>query len=120
MSLIIVFAVVLFLGSYSDRQLCDYEYVQQCRKFSTEIKLILSNKKQAVYNILRTTESSKNLPTNQVVVSQKEINNLLGSFYTSEQRFRNILTAKDLVVCCIFTESAHISCVLVTFAEFSL
>ncbi len=31
-------------------------------------------------------------------VSQKEINNLLGSFYTTEQRFHNIVTAKDLVV----------------------
>ena len=47
-----------------------------------------------MHNMIQAAE----LDTSQEVISQKEINNLLGSFYTTEQRFRNIITAKDLVV----------------------
>jgi hypothetical protein len=43
-------------------------------------------------------ELDKGLHKTREIVSQKEINNLLGSFYTTEQRFHNIVTAKDLVV----------------------
>ena len=81
---------------------CDYEYVQQCRKFSTEVKVVLTKQTPSVYymqNIsTQATELDKNLHKTQEIVSQKEINNLLGSFYTTEQRFHNIITAKDLVV----------------------
>ena len=44
------------------------------------------------------TEPDKGLHKTQEIISQKEINNLLGSFYTTEQRFHNIVTAKDSVV----------------------
>ena len=49
----------------------------------------------------RASELGKDMHISQEMVSQKEINNLLGSFYTTEKRFRNIVTAKDLVVCMI-------------------
>lgn len=91
---------MLFVSS-SDKYFCDYEYVQQCRKFSTEIKIILTKQTQSIYMHNMTPQAielEKDLRKSQEFVSQKEINNLLGSFYTTEQRFRNILTAKDLVV----------------------
>ena len=71
-----------------------------CRKYSTEVKLVLVNKVQAVYvtPTLKTTTSVQDLVTNRDVVSQKEINNLLRSFYATELRFRNIITAKNLEV----------------------
>ena len=91
----------MLFGSSSDKYFCDYEYVQQCRKFSTEVKVVLTKQTPSVYThnmASQATELEKDLHKSQEIVSQKEINNLLGSFYTTEQRFHNILTAKDLVV----------------------
>ena len=86
--------------SRSHQLLCDYEYVQRCRKFSTEVKFIVANKIQTKHiNKVTAVVSGQDMTTNQELVSQKEINNLLGSFYTTEMRFRSIVTAKDVEVC---------------------
>ena len=71
-----------------------------CRKYSAEIKLVLIRQECAVGVQSRMKKRNyKDVLLNREVVSQKEINNLLGSFCTTEKRFRNIiLTARDLKV----------------------
>ena len=106
----------------SHLHLCDYEYIQLCRKFSTDVKLVLANKKQtkSACDRPKTAINYKDMCTNLEVVSQKEINDLLGSFYTTEQRFRSVITAKDVVVCfwfskCKCTTNVNYTCILTGF-----
>lgn len=53
---------------------------------------------ETAHNITQAAEIDKDPHKSQEIVSQKVINNLLGNFYTTEQRFCNVVTAKDLVV----------------------
>ena len=109
----------MFIEYYSHQRLCDYEYVQLCRKFSTEVKLVLSNKGRvtAVCDRPKTTTYCKDVHMDQKVVSQKEMNNLLGSFYTTERRFRNITAAKDVMVY-IYINICYDAYSVILFAEF--
>lgn len=92
--------IIIFFQSNSHQRLCDYEYVQLCRKFSTEVRLIITNKPQTkrIGNSMTEAVCGKDTSTNHDIVSQRESNNLLESFYTTEMRFRNIASAKDVAV----------------------
>lgn len=76
----------------------EHEYVKQCQKLCSEVKLVLVEKPlrdDADHNgcVTQTT-----LPGIAPTISQQEMNNLLNSYYAKEGRVRSILLSHTEMV----------------------
>jgi len=101
--------------------LCDYEYIHQCRKFSTPVELVVVEKNQPSptrlarrdrfpgTNASSTSPTSPTSPTHSATplssltysshlskcLSIKEANYLLDGFHAKEEKFRRFLESKE-------------------------
>ena len=94
-----VHSMTCFVSAHSDLSLEQHEYVKQCQKLRTDVKLVLADKPSDQHSLDHTLpEGEKAASDSSCCISHEEANSLLNSYLAKEHRLRCLLESKDQIV----------------------